>query len=121
VGRNEQEGDVSGMIITVAVLVILAVLFLLPNYIAVRYALLGDVLAGGQGVVRRRKEAAPAEQAAAAPVLRRTVLQLWKAFSPLVFAICLILAIAVGGMEGLALAGAAFLNLLWGFTGWRGS
>lgn len=110
--------------ITIPVLVVLAVLFILPNYIAVRYALLGDILEARRFQPRRalsaRRGAAADAPAAAPPVAQRRPVHLWKALSPLLFAVCLILGIAIGETAGLALAGVAFLNLLWGFTGWRG-
>lgn len=108
------------MAIAVPVLVLLAVSFILPNYLAVRYALLGDLFTQGVSVGRRaRTQAAPAEAAAAAPA-SRGVLHLWKALSPLLFVVSVILAVAVGEMTGLVIAGVGFLNLLFGFTGWRG-
>jgi len=114
------------MAIAVPVLVLLAAVFALPNYLAIRYALLGEGTAAARGFsVRRRSrtaQTAQAGQAAQAPAVPRPrgVLHLWKALSPLVFAVAVIIAIAVGEMPGMVIAGVGLLNLLFGLTGWRG-
>lgn len=106
------------MAITVSVLVLLAAALALPNYLAVRYALLGGVSPQGAAVRIGRKASPGRTAAVAAPRLDRGI-YLWKALSPLLFAVCLILGIAVGGVAGIALAAVAFLNLVWGMMGWR--
>jgi len=115
------------MAIAVPVLALLALAFILPNYLAIRYALLGDGTAAAGGFSLRRKsraaqtaQTAQIAQAAPAPPRPRGVLHLWKALSPLLFAIAVIIAIAVGEMPGMVIAGAGLLNLLFGLTGWRG-
>jgi hypothetical protein len=106
------------MVIAVLALAVLGAAFLVPNYMAIRYAMFG----GGVGVA-----AAGGAAAAGAPVIavkfrKRSRggegLFAWKALSPFVFAFSVILGIALSGIPGLVLVALATANLVWGMLGW---
>jgi hypothetical protein len=106
----------TGMIISVTVLALLGLAFAVPNYLAIRYALLGG------GAVAGTAPGAAVSAPAARTRKRRPVgtgAFMWKALSPFVFAVSVILGIALGDVAGIALVGAALLNLIWGMRGWR--
>lgn len=107
------------MIHTVIWLTVLGVMLLIPNVVAVRFALLGG---GGPRPVRT------VATVQAAPVVRRKAARgslrftrrgyLWKAFSPLLFGVSVVIGVAVGGVPGYVIMGIGLLNLVWGFLGW---
>jgi|GEM_PF-1863783 len=116
------------MISGVIWLVILGAALLLPNVVALRTAIAGPDerraarMAASQTAVSRSSGAGQAEAARprrAIPVprlLRRGYL--WKALSPLVFALSVMFGIAVGGTTGYVIMGLGLLNLLLGLWGW---
>lgn len=110
------------MIHTVIWLTVLGIALLVPNVLAVRLALLGvgDAPAG-MAVTTRAPGAKALAQARprSAPQLARKG-YLWKAFSPLLFGVTVILGLAVSGIAGYAIMGVGLLNLLWGAWGWDG-
>ncbi|MDF2627405.1 MAG: hypothetical protein K0R39_1236 [Symbiobacteriaceae bacterium] len=109
------------MVIAVVGIALLVVAFAVPNYLAVRYAVFGGapgaVAAGG---------AVTAAAAGGVSGIKRDRLAfarrgyLWKALSPLLFAMSVILGLGLGGALGLSLVALATLNLVWGFIGWDG-
>lgn len=109
------------MIYTILWLTVLGVALLVPNVVAVRFALLGigdapAPVAASTGAVRaavRPKAKRPSPQ-----FVRRGYL--WKALSPLVLGLCFIMGLAVGGPAGYGVMGLGLLNLLWGIWGWDG-
>ncbi|MFZ5824353.1 MAG: hypothetical protein ACOY94_08505 [Bacillota bacterium] len=107
------------MIHTVIWLTVLGIALLVPNVLAVRLALAGadeaPAISSGAKVI------APARRRVkrASPQLARKG-YLWKALSPLIFGVTVILGLAVSGTAGYAMMGAGLLNLLWGFWGWDG-
>lgn len=113
------------MIHTVIWLTILGVALLVPNALAIRFALLGIDDAPASGAINI---GAPVAKVAAVsrPKAKRSSPNLarrgflWKALSPLFFGFTVVLGLAVGGVAGYALMGAGLLNLLWGFWGWDG-
>ncbi len=124
------------IVITALALAFLAVMLVLPNYIAIRYGVFGGnanfAVAAGPGAeapvpgssgsaqpeTRTPSQTSPkrASGSRLAGLTQRGYL--WKALSPLVFSVAFIIGIAVGGVVGYTLLGLAFLNLVWGFTGW---
>lgn len=105
------------MVIAVISLAVLGVAVLLPNVLAIRFALLG-----GSGTGAVAGGAAPALKAArTARTGGRGLLDrgyMWKALSPLLFAVSVILAIALGGIAGVVVVSVSFLNLVLSFIGW---
>lgn len=101
------------MAVAIPALIILGLALLIPNYLAVRYGMLGGapgaVAVGGGSSVARRTFRLPG-------FVRRGYL--WKALSPLLFAVSVIMGLAVGGLVGGLIVLLAFLNLLLGFLGW---
>lgn len=112
------------MAITIPVLILLVAFFAVPNYLAIRYALFG-----GSGATATAAAGGPTVAVAAAPVAAGRRLAGgnwasrgfgWKALSPILFSLGVILSIAVGGVAGIAIISVATLNLIWGFLGWNG-
>lgn len=115
------------MIHTVIWLTVLGLMLFIPNAIAIHLALLG-----GRGPRPARPVAAaqPAPQAVQTPRVRRRAARgllrftrrgyLWKAFSPLLFGIAVVIGVAVGGVPGYVIMGIGLLNMIWGFLGWDG-
>jgi len=102
--------------VTIPTLIILGLALLIPNYLAVRYGILGGAPGTGAAAV------AVGGGRSAGRTFRMPgfVLRgyLWKALSPLLFAVSVIMGLAVGGMVGGLIVLLAFLNLLLGFLGW---
>lgn len=107
------------MIYTVIWLTLLGAALLLPNVLAVRFAVLGVGDAPAAVTVP-----AAMVKAAARPKVRRPSPQfarrgyLWKAVSPIILGVTVVLGLAVGGVAGYGLMGLGLLNLLWGVWGW---
>lgn len=99
------------MIVSVVILAVVGIAFLVPNVMAVRYAVMG----GAPGA-----RAASGTVAAAGP--RRSPFAFgyaWKTLSPLFFVVAVVLGLGQGGPIGLAIVGLAMLNLIFGFLGWK--
>lgn len=122
------------MILTVIGLTLLGVLLLLPNAVALRTAIAGAeerkaarlalrsaaVRAGGSGAAASAGEGATARPHRAIRLPRLFYRgYLWKALSPLVFALTVMFGIAVGGSTGYLLMGFGLVNLLFGLVGWQ--
>jgi len=107
------------MIQTVIWLTLLGVALLAPNALALRMAIAGaDERAAARAAVSAASVPARPRVAIKAPrLLRRGYL--WKALSPLLFAVSVVLGLAVGGSPGYAIMGLGFLNMLLGIWGWE--
>lgn len=107
-----------GWVIAVISLATLGAMVLLPNYLAIRYAMFGgsEVAAAGGAAAAAAVGARPARKAAGWKWVQRGYM--WKALSPFLFAFSVILGIAVGGVAGIVLVSVMFLNLVLGFMGW---
>jgi len=109
------------MIHTVIWLSVLGVALLLPNALAIRFALLGI---GDAPVQVSAPASAPV--VAARPKVQRSTPQLfrfgylWKALSPIILGVTVILGMGLGGTVGYALMGLGLLNVIFGFLGWDG-
>lgn len=99
------------MIVSISVLGILGVAFLIPNYLAIRYALLDG---GNRTAVAGAVAMAPAT----AVKTTTSAIYAWKALSPLLFATSVIIGLALGDVVGAAIVILAFANLLFGLRGW---
>ena len=105
------------MAIAIPTLALLVLALAIPNYVAVRYAVFGgSPVAPVNGGTVLKLEAHRKRRLA--DVVRRGYL--WKALSPLVFALSMIVGIGLGGVVGLSLVGLAALNLVYGLLGWDG-
>jgi hypothetical protein len=106
------------MVIAVVGLALMVVMFAVPNYLAVRYAVFGGAPGGAEagGAVTAGAGGRVAAKKDRLAFARRGYL--WKALSPLLFAACVILGLGFGGVIGLSVVGLALLNLVWGFIGW---
>mgnify|MGYP001221283284 CR=1 FL=1 len=112
------------MVLTVIGLALLGAALLLPNVLALRLAFAGAAEREAARVEARTAARRSGGQAAArvrvripAPRLVRRG-YLWKALSPLLFALSVMFGIAVGGTTGYVLMGLGLLNLLFGLWGW---
>ncbi|HLN61601.1 MAG TPA: hypothetical protein VK464_08630 [Symbiobacteriaceae bacterium] len=102
-----------GAIVGYTTLAILALALAVPNYLAIRYAMFsGAAAAGGAGV-------------AAMPVAKAQKVSrlgefgfMWKALSPILFAVGFIIGLGVGGPVGTGMILLTLLNLVLGFIGW---
>lgn len=113
------------MAIAIPALILVVVAFALPNVLAVRLGIFGGGALAAAPEVAQPVASAPVAAPAAASAKRVRVSPkytrggyLWKALSPMLFAVGLIFGIAVGGVVGTVIAGGTFLNMVWGFMGW---
>jgi hypothetical protein len=112
------------MVYTIIWLTILGIALLVPNVLAIRLAIFGDgtasaTLATGTGAVTAAKATVvtrPAVRRASPKFVRRGYL--WKALSPFLFGVTVILGLALDGAVGYAVMGAGLLNLVFGILGW---
>ncbi|HYG56490.1 MAG TPA: hypothetical protein VD902_00185 [Symbiobacteriaceae bacterium] len=108
------------MAIAIPTLVLIGLALLLPNYLAVRYAMLGgtpvSAAAGGTASASTGTVIRFVRRSGGRSIVERGYL--WKALSPLLFAASIILALGLGGWLGGAIVLLAFLNLLFGMLGW---
>lgn len=105
-----------GWVIAVISLATLGAMVLLPNYLAIRYALLGGSEAAAAGGAAAATPAATTVRRRGRSLVERGYM--WKALSPFLFAFSVILGIALGGVPGIVLVAVMFLNLVLGFMGW---
>ncbi|MFZ5815125.1 MAG: hypothetical protein ACOY93_07450 [Bacillota bacterium] len=110
------------MVHTILWLTILGVALLIPNVLAIRFALLG---VGDPVPAIPARTSAPARAAAQArPSVKRPSPRfvrggyLWKALSPILFGVSFILGLAIQGPVGYGIMAAGLLNMIWGFLGW---
>ncbi|MBP2018269.1 hypothetical protein J2Z79_001670 [Symbiobacterium terraclitae] len=105
------------MISAVIGIVILGAALLLPNVVALRTAIAGpDERQAARMAAAKAAPARPRRTFPAPKLLRRGYL--WKALSPLVFALTVMFGIAIGGTTGYVLMGLGLLNVLLGLWGW---
>lgn len=115
------------MISSVIWLVLLGSMLLVPNVVALRTAIAGAderqaarmaAKAGGasRGSGAQAVSARPRRTIPVPRLLRRGYL--WKALSPLLFALSVMFGIAVGGTTGYVIMALGLLNLLLGVWGW---
>lgn len=109
------------MVHTIIWLTLLGIALLLPNVLAIRFALFG-----GQGLVEAVVAGEGGVVAAPAPVAKAKGRglkfarggYLWKALSPLLLGMLAIIGIALGGPVGYGLMGLGLLNAIVAFIGW---
>jgi len=108
------------VIISITVLTVIGLALLVPNYLAVRFALLEGASAGPAAARSRAVTTRVSGHRGSGSLWARVTQRAysWKALSPLVFAVSVIMGIALGGIIGIAVVVLALLNLLWGATGW---
>lgn len=116
------------ILIAVIGVALLGVALIVPNVVAVRTAFAGAAereAARAQARAQARAGGRKAGAPAAARVRRRIPAPrfvrrayLWKALSPLLFALSIMFGIAIGGTTGYVLMGLGLLNLLLGLWGW---
>lgn len=113
------------MVYSIIWLSLLGIALLIPNVLAIRLALFG----GGNGAVAiAGAGAAPAARMAAEARPKGVRLSpsfvrkgyLWKALSPLMFGLAVVLGLAIGDIPGYVIMGLGLVNLVWGFLGWDG-
>lgn len=111
------------MVHTIIWLTILGIALLVPNVLAIRLAVFGDgtasaTLATGTGAAAAKATVVtrPAVRRASPQFVRRGYL--WKALSPFLFGVTVILGLALDGAVGYAVMGAGLLNLVFGILGW---
>ncbi len=103
-----------GAIVGYTTLAILALALAVPNYLAIRYAMFsGAAAAAGDAGV------------AAMPVAKAHKVSrlgefgfMWKALSPILFAVGFIIGLGVGGPVGTGIILLTLLNLIFGLVGW---
>ncbi len=106
------------MVHTIIWLTVLGVALLVPNVIAVRFALLG--VGDAPAVVSVPAQAPAAERrriAWSSPKFVRFG-YLWKALSPIVLGVAVVMGMAQGGALGYGIMLLGLLNLIFGFLGW---
>lgn len=100
------------MVVAILTLALLAVAFAVPNYLAVRYAVFG----GAPGAPATVGAVKGARRSGSPAFARRGYL--WKALSPLIFAVSIIVGLGLGGAVGAGIVALAALNLAFGLIGW---
>lgn len=103
-----------GAIVGYTTLAILALALAVPNYLAIRYALFSGAAAAAGGA-----EVATVPAAKVQKVSRLGEFGfMWKALSPILFAVGFILGLGIGGPVGTGLILLTLLNLILGLIGW---
>lgn len=109
-----------GAIIGYATLAIIGLALAVPNYFAVRYALLGgEIGAAPAGAAIGEVPAAKVSKVAKVSKMGEFGF-MWKALSPIVFAFAFILGLGIGGPIGTGIVLLTLLNMILGFFGWGG-
>lgn len=113
------------MAIAIPALILIVVAFALPNYLAVRLGVFGGGALAASPEAAQTAPAAPVAAPTAARARRQRISPkftrggyLWKALSPMLFAVGLIFGIALGGVAGTVITVGTFLNMVLGFMGW---
>jgi hypothetical protein len=101
-------------IVGYTVLAILGLALVLPNYMAIRYAM----LSGGGAAAAGDAAAVPAAKVQKASRLGEFGF-MWKALSPMLFAAAFILGLGIGGTIGTGIILLALANTVLGFIGWK--
>lgn len=113
------------MVYSIIWLTLLGIALLVPNVLAVRFALLGAGDAPAAVAVSADTAAAVSAAAKARPAAKRASPKfvrggyLWKALSPLLFGVSFVLGLALDGVPGYVVMGLGLLNLIIGTLGWE--